>query len=210
MKSIKALIQELNVLRNTNEYKSLSLIDEHIKGLEDRVGNIEKRNMRYFVRAYNTAIQTIPGGGVVTALTFNSTEHPQFGNMHSNTITPAQFFIRRDGVYYMSGGVHMAVSNAGTYREIHVGLVRNGVTVTLAGQTSPPLGAAGAFLHLHISSIHYLYRDDVVFLAMSHNVAAGLDTVPEYPHSPYFAVSERMEDLDPSQYGLLNPEANTR
>lgn len=209
MKSIKSLIQELNILRNTWEFKSLSLVDEHIAALEDRVNNIEKRNMRYFCRAYSSAVQAIPNG-VLTAINFEKTEHPQFGNMHDNTVQPSRIYIRRNGVYYISTGTHLSLSAAGTYREISISLIRGGVVSTLAGQSSPPLGAAGAFLHLHTSTIYYLYIGDIISTTVIHNVAAGLDTVPEYPHSPYLAVSERMEDLDPSQYGLLNPEANTR
>lgn len=209
MKSIKSLIQELNLLRNTYEFKSLSIIDEHITALENRISNIEKRNMRYFVRVYSEIVQTIPTG-VLTALLFERTEYPQFGNMHSNTIVPSRIHIRRNGVYYISGCAHMAVSNAGTYREISINLIRNGIIYTLCGQTSPPLGAAGAFLHLSTSTMYYLYDGDDIFLAIQHNVAAGLDTFPEYPHSPTLAVSERMEDLYPFEYGLLNPEANTR
>lgn len=209
MKSIKSLIQELNLLRNTYEFKSLSVIDDHITKLENRVNAIEKRNMRYYARAYSEVVQNIPGG-VTTVILLERTEFPQFGNMHDNVNVNSQMYIRRNGVYYISAGIHLSVSLAGTYRDFHIDLSRNGVPVTLAGHSSPPLGAAGALLHLHTSTVYYLYVGDLIYLSLIHNAPAGLSTVPEYPHSPYLAVSERMEDLDPSQYGLLNPEANTR
>lgn len=209
MKSIKALIQELNVLRNTNEYKYLSLIDEHISSIENRIDNIEKRNMRYYCRVYRNAIQTIPNG-VLTAIVFNQTEYPQFGNMHDNVNSNNQIHIRRDGVYYITGGVQFASNSSGTYREVGIYLIRGGVTAALAIHSNGPLGAVGVSLHLPVSTVYYLRVGDSLFLGVLHNVVAGLDIEVDFPHSPYLAASERMEDLSPDQYGLLNPEANMR
>lgn len=209
MKSVKSLIQELNFKRDSWEFKALSLIDDHVSILEAKVKALESRNMRYFVRAHKTTV-TVVAANVLTAIAFNATEYPQFGNMHDNTVQPARIYIRRNGVYNMFGAVQFESSAGGTYREVGIYLIRNGVTTALAIHSNGPLGAAGVSLHLPVSTAHYLYVDDIIFLAVLHDTAPNLDIEIDYPHSPYLAVSERMEDLDPSQYGLLNPEANMR
>lgn len=207
MKSIKSLIQELNLLRGTWEFKAMSLVDEHITELESRVRNLEARNMKYFCKAIRTTVQTIPIG-VLTNINFDSTVYPEFGNMYNN-VNPARIWIRRSGVYCMFACVQFEASNVGTYREIEIDRVRNGVIGSIVGHSSGPAGGTAA-LHLSVAAVDYLYEGDYLTLAVLHNANPDLDIEAHGEHSPVLAVSERMEDLDPTQYGLLNPERNMR
>lgn len=208
MKSIKSLIEELNLLRNSWEFKSLSLIDEHITALESRVRGLEAKNMRYYAKAWRSTAQLIPQN-VVTLVQFNSTLYPQFGNMHDNINVPERIYIRRTGVYYIYACVQWEANAVGSLREITIQKISNGVITELSGQSGAPAGAN--ILHQSLPAFDYLYEGDYIALtAFTNGPVGGLNIESHEGHSPVLAVSERLEDLNPSEYGLLNPSANMR
>lgn len=213
MKSIKSLIEELNLLRNSWEYKSLSLVDEHMTLLENRINNIEKRSMRYFCSARATIVQTIPTG-VATAVTFNTTEYPQFGNMHDNVRDNDKVFIRRNGVYSISCGFMFELGvGAPVHNEIMLlGLFRNGVQYYI-GIDQYHQGHPVYYRSMDVAIDYYCYEMDILQMFVYHDTGVmPLDSYVGNPlhRSVYLSASERMEDLNPSQYGLLNPEQNMR
>ncbi len=208
MKSIKSLLVELNILRDTNEYRSLSLVDDHIKEIEDRLKKLEARNLQYYCRAHRDIDQVIPTG-VPTAVIFTLTDYPQFGNMHDVASFPERFYIRRTGVYHVYGCVHFEAVVGGTYRTIDINLNRGGVVTTIAEFTGPPAGGAVP-VHYQVSTAYYFYEEDFITLAVIHDVSPNLDIIADIPHAPVLVAVERREDLDPSQYGLLVPELNMR
>ncbi len=210
MRSITQLIQQINKddSERRREYDAFKQLDDNIIELQNRIANIEKKNMRYFCRVFRTTNQSI-NTGVLTAIVFDATEYPQFGNMHDNVITNNRMAVHRNGVYHLYAGAHFANSAAGTIRTLSILLTRNGVAVSIAETSFGPTGGANP-VHLAISTGHYLYRGDFLQLAVVHDAGVALDIISDPPHSPYLAAVERLEDLNPSEYGLLDPNANMR
>lgn len=212
MRSITQLIQEINKddPERKREYDAFKQLDDNIIELNNSILALEKKNMRYYCRAYRAASFTIPNLAV-TAIPLDRTEYPQFGNMHSDTVENTKIWIRRSGVYHISGGLTWSSSSAGTYRYLHIRLVSSKTgTVHLCSNGAPPM-AVGAPNALNVACSYYLYEGDYIELTANQDSGAGgASVLILYPESPFLAVAERMEDLDPSQYGLLDPSANMR
>lgn len=208
MKSIKGLIQGLKIEERADEFNAFKIMDDNFQTVQERLDALEKRNLKYFCAVHRTTVQVIPQN-VKTNIEFDFTEHPQFGNMHDNANTNERVYIRRNGVYHISGGLQFEGSSAGTIRELAIVLVRGLNTYELTDETHGPL-TGNAPLHMSIATSFYLYTGDYITLAATHDVAGGLDVEVDYPHSPCLRVAERMEDLSPDEYGLLDPDANMR
>ncbi len=210
IQSIKHLIQHLNVkdVEKKREYDAFSITDNNVLALQNRILALEKKNMRYFCRAYRSTDQSIPIN-TPTNISFDKTEYPQWGSMHDNTILPSRIYIRRSGLYQIHAGVQFGPSSGGTTREVYIALNRGGVISILAEHTNGPAPGANS-IHLPVSTVYYLYEDDFILLTVLHDVNPSLNIEGDYPHSPYLAVIERPEDLDPSQFGSLDPNANMR
>lgn len=210
MKSIQELIQQINKEESKErkrEYDTFRQLDDNILELNDRIINLEKKNLKYFCRAYKEADHSAPTG--ISTVPLDKTEHPQFGNMHSNTIENTKIWIRRDGVYHISGGVVFAASAAGSVRGVLIRLTSSRGVFYIASLQMPPL-AAPAQPSPEAGTSYYLYEGDYLELQVNQNTGVNLDVLALYARSPFLSVTERMEDLDPSQFGLLDPNANTR
>lgn len=201
MQNIRSIISELNKLKSKPEYVAIGILDSNITELLNRIKALEERNLRYYCLVSRDAIQVIPTG-ILTSINFNTTEHPQYGNMHDNAVDNTNIYIRRNGVYYIHACIHFEGSSAGTYRAIEILRIRNGATTSIASHSSGPLAAA-APLHLSVSIARYLYVDDIIQLAVEHDVNPDLDINAHADHSPILVVSERREDLSPEEYGLI-------
>lgn len=206
---LKGLLNLIAVIKDKQpkEYEAFKLLDININELLVRVEKLEARNMRYYCYAYRGSDQTI-ANNTPTFINFTGTVYPQFGNMHDNTNNNDGIYIRRNGVYYLSGAVVFASSAGGGNRLLAIDIIRGGTTITPVAPTITVTPAGTQ--RLNCSTMYYLYVDDIVKLRVLQTSGGPLDVSFFSTDTPNLIVSERMEDLDPSQYGLLNPEANMR
>jgi hypothetical protein len=210
MQSIKSLIQELNTKEQSKLFNAFKILDDNNQELLNRIKAIEKRNLKYYCRVGRGSNQDIPDNAY-TAINFDITDYPQFGNMHDNVRDNEKIFVRRTGVYHLSAGVSLESDTAGTERRLAIAV--NGVRIC---ETNYIVHALNIGPRLSVSTNAYLYENDNVTALLYQNsggilvnvFVAGL--VGRISFMPHLVVTERREDLDPSQYGLLNPEANMR
>lgn len=200
--SLKTIISDRKVI-----YTSLAQCDLNFKEFGARLDKLEAKNLKYHCRAYSNVAVNIVGTGASVQIPLNQTEYPQFGNMHDDTNNNNTIFIRRNGVYTCSCGVQWQPNSAGG-RILVIDLIRGGATRSIA-VTSISNMLAGQGQWQNVSTTYYLYEGDQVRLRVNNTSGVALDVLGTYPFSPYLSVTERMEDLDPSEYGLLDPNANT-
>jgi hypothetical protein len=205
MKSIKTLVQEVNVTQRRKEYDAYNILDDNIFELLNRIEKLEAKNLKYHCRVHSDANQAIPTGPGA-ALTFNVTEYPQFGNMHDNTIDNTKIFIKRNGVYHVSAEIQWEASAAGTLRQVQIRITRNAGTFIACSQRIPN---ANIITSINCATSLFLYRDDYVEVLGTQDSGGPLNSTANYPR-PFLEVTERMEDLYPSEYGLLDPNKNMR
>lgn len=189
------------------EFEIFKILDNNINELLARVVKLEARNMRYYCRAYRATDQSIPDN-TNTFINFTNTDYPQFGNMHDNTNNNDGIYIRRTGVYYLGGAVVFASSAGGGSRLLAIDIIRGGTTFSPVAPTIQVTPAGTQ--RLNCFTAYYLYVDDIVKLRVLQTSGGPLDVLFSGTDTPHLVVSERMEDLSPDQYGLLNPEANMR
>jgi len=206
MQPIKSLIQELNTKDQEKIFNAFKIMDSNIQELLNRIKGLELRNLKFYCRAGRLVDQTIVNGGAYVLLT--TTDHPQFGNMHDNTNDSDKIFIRRSGVYDVAGCIQFPATAGGTFRSVRIDVTRNGAIASITSHRDHPI--APVIQVLNCSTTRYLYVGDVLQLFCGHDVPAGLDITGNFPQAPTLTATERAEDLYPEDYGLLNPEANTR
>ncbi len=212
MKSIQQLIEYLVSKGDPDSkrlYDALKQIDDNTKELNGGIDNSEKKNMKYYCLAEINTYVSI-GPGVSQTIAFDLTNYPQFGNMHDNVINNTKFFIRRNGVYNFSAHISLLRETSGAttgYIVLSVQLFRNGGLYKNFPVLEYP-GDATDYMYESVSGVIYCYKDDyfIVVVQNSTNISFGLHTGPKSK----FGISERMEDLNPSEYGLLDPSANMR
>ncbi len=208
MKRILSLVEHLNSFKDRQkEFNAFKGLDDNCEELLNRIKAIELRNMKYFCTVQSNQIQLIIPAGLV--VTFNITVYPQFGNMHNNTgVDNANVYIRRNGVYHLAAGVQIEGGAGPTFREARILVTRDGVINTVVLTRLPNVAINMAWT---LSRSMYLYTGDIVQLYLGHDGVASFDLMADTDlGTPFLSVSERMEDLDPNQYGLLNPEENMR
>ena len=205
MKNSKPFIQ---ILRDEQPelYQAFVVADDNIRELLARITKLEERNLRYFCRAKHSTTQVIPNNATTT-VNLNTTDYPQFGNMHDNTANNDKIYIRRDGVYYITANVVFDV-NATGIRQANIALTRNGATTAIAVDRDAAFATLGGILNP--ATMYYCREGDYIQLQVFQNSGGNLDLLQVSDYSPTLLVSERREDLYPFQYGLLNPELNTR
>lgn len=205
MKSISQLIQHLGIKKDFESkqlFNALKLMDNNVIFLNSKIRNIEKRNLQYFCNVQNSATQSLTNNSVVG---FNTTIYPQFGNMHDDSVENTRIYIRRAGVYQISGGVIFSASALGTYRAIVIRVTRDGSAANIAGAQVPNTNVN---IILNGARSYYLYENDFVDMIVQHDAGAGIDITSAA--RTYLSVSERMEELSPSNYGSIDPDENMR
>jgi len=205
MKSIRDLVIEIKTER-PKEFNAFNIIDDNIKDLLSRVEALEKRNLQYYSYAYSNNNQSLTTG-VVTPINLELTQFPQLGNMHDNVNDNDKIFIRRNGIYVVSG-ISRIAANATGQRQIIIQLIRSGATFRVANSQILPNAAYDSTLSA--CGIQYLYVGDYLQLCLYQDSGGPLNSLAVPANiMPRLVVMERKEDLDPSQYGLLNPDSNT-
>lgn len=206
MKSIKSLIQETKVKGLDKEHEALKIIDDNFMEIFNKIRNLEERNLQYYCSVHHSATVAYAAG--TSILPFNSTNYPQYGNMHDNTNNNDKIFIRRSGVYVVAGELQLGATGGGTFRTIAVRYNRGGVPiVAVSTRVLAPAGAV--MIAINCATAVYLYAGDTVELIFAHDAGVNIDVTANFPR-PSLVVMERREDLVPSEYGLLNPDENMR
>jgi hypothetical protein len=211
MQSIKALITKFNRLDSSELFNALKILDSNNQELKNRISQLEKQSLQYHCRIGHLTNQNVPTS-TYTPLQFTFTDFPQFGNMHSNTFDQSAITIRRSGVYTVSALAMFEASSGGSERR--AAILVNGLRVNEVNAAPN----AAILARLSLSLTLYLYQRDRVQLACWQDTGGNLavfgTAVPysdrQICFTPFLSVTERREDLDISQYGLLNPEENTR
>lgn len=214
MRSIQQLIQYLLSKGDTDSkrlFDTLKQTDDNMLEVVNRVTNLEKKNMRYFSLSRLDVAQNVPSTATITVIWYG-TNYPQFGNMHSDTVENTKIHIRRNGVYYIGLWVALDSTVPAT-----VGFIQIAIVITRANgtpyrywtnMTYPQLpGPVGMHTYVQktLSAIEYMNVDDYITVTIWNMTDENFSL-----YDGQIAVSERMEDLDPSQYGLLDPSANMR
>lgn len=216
MRSILNLIGHLKTKDRAREYDAFSVLDENVKKLENKIGNIEKKNMRYFCRAELVSLVDILPAG--TIIPWDATIYPQFGNMHDNAINNSRIYIRRDGVYYITCTVAIRWTgdpNPGFFHDLYIAVFRNGANIYIDWARIVVTPVEGFHVLLDLATQYYCYINDYIEVSIYNNSGAlGVWEITPFSthgaHVPSLCVSERLEDLDPSEYGLMDPNANMR
>lgn len=202
MKNVRSIIQAIKD-EYPDIFNAFVILDQNTNELLGRIQNIEKRNLQYYCLAYRDGALTVANNTVtpVNLIEF----YPQFGNMHDDTTNPAQFIIRRNGVYDVTGTCSFAAGGVATNRAVIVSHIRGGVEINristrINQNTQIKLSASGSL---------FCYVGDVLEFQVLQVSGGNLALIVGNVWDNFMAVAERREDLDPSQYGLLNPEANT-
>lgn len=196
VRSIKQLIQEIRGSK-PREFDAYSILDSNVLELEERIRKLEALNLYYYTTAYRTTDQSIPNN-TTTNINFDATDFPQIGNMHDNTANNDKIYCRRDGVYIIAGGIHWEADVNG-YRLCvidHYGPAGFKGSMNVLGNTgnSPQDWQV-------VNAIRYMSVDDYVVLRAQQTSGGALNVLT----SPHLSMVEIRQDLDPSEYGLLNP-----
>lgn len=200
VRSIKGLVKEL-LEERPREYDAFSTLDNNLAALAARVTKLEALNMYYYCTAYRSEDQNIPNN-VNTDILFDSTIFPQIGNMHNDgVIDNEKMYIRRDGVYIITGGVRWEPNVTGK-RTLAIDLyglagAKGLINITVRNGITPDDRQA-------IAGIRHLSVGD--YLTLRVRQASGGDLlVTSGSLHPNFSVVEIRADLTPDQLGLLNP-----
>ena len=96
MRSIKGFVEQVRKDRPL-EFDAYNILEKNNQELQKRINALEKKNLKYYVRAWRSSNQSI-NNNTATYIDFNATLYPQYGDMHDNVNDDDKVFIRRNGV----------------------------------------------------------------------------------------------------------------